>query len=191
MMDERRTITTIIVAHGPRPHPLPKTTDEVGYPAEWNVDLGRPRGRPEDIVGPVLPDREVTQTFVCEDDELAKVEVMIALYARVNHCHVAMELREESPDGPMLASEVICADRLRDNNWWRVEFPRIENARGRRFALVLKSTDSTIDNCVTAYYTSAQVPGRETLRVGRHERPGNVLHFHTWWSKDSADDGTW
>ena len=184
MMAEVRTITTILVARGPRAHPLPRTSDEVGYPAEWNVDLGRPRGRPEGVVGPINCDREVVQTFVCEDDRLDKIEVMMATYARVNHCTIHVELHEDSREGATLAHAEFPADGLRDNDWLRMEFPAIENTRSRRFALVLRSPNAGPDDTVTAYYTSAAVPGRETLTVARREKPGNVLHFHTRWSKD-------
>ena len=164
--------------------PLPKTTDEVGYPAEWNVDLGRPRGRPEGVVGPITPEREVVQTFISEDDQIDRVEVMLAMYARINRCTVVVELHEESSTGPLLASREYPAETMVDNDWLRVEFPRVENARGRRFALVLRSPDGGGEHAITAYYTSAAVPGRETLSVARCARPGNVLHFHTRWSKD-------
>jgi SAM-dependent methyltransferase len=184
MMAEVRTITTILVARGPRPHPLPKTTDEVGYPAEWNVDLGRPRGRPEGVVGPINCDREVVQTFVSEDDSLDKVEVMMATYSRTNRCTVIVELHADSADGPTLARREVRGETLVDNDWLRVEFPTVENARGRRFALVLRAPDAGPDDAVTAYYTSVAVPGREALTVARREKTGNVLHFHTRWSKD-------
>ncbi len=184
MMAETRTITTIIVARGPRAHPLPKTSDETGYPAEWNVDLGRPRGRPEGVVGPINCDREVSQTFVCEEPELSKIEIMMATFARVNHCSVIVELHADSPDGPMIARCDIQGDTLIDNDWLRLEFPKIKNAQGRKFAIVIKSPDARPDDCVTAYYTSAAVPGREILRVARLEKQGNFLHFHTRWSKD-------
>lgn len=184
MMDEVRTITTIIVARGPRPHPLPKTQDEVGYPDEWNVDLGRPRGRPEGVVGPILPDREVAQTFACEEAELSKVEIMIATYARANQCTLLVELRDGDANGRTLSRHEVECESLRDNDWLRLEFPLIENAQGRRFTLVLRSPDASPDNMITAYYTSVPVPGRETLRVGRLDKPGHILHFHTRWSKD-------
>lgn len=184
MMAEVRTITTIIVARGPRPHPLPRTSDETGYPAEWHVDLGRPRGRPEGVVGPIHCDRDVSQTFVCEEDELSKVEIMMATFARINKCTVVVELHSETPDGPTLGRCEFRGETLVDNDWLRVEFPKIENALGRRFALVIRSPDATPDNDVTAYYTSAAVPGREVLKVAKHEKRDRVLHFHTRWSKD-------
>ncbi len=184
MMDELRTITTIIVARGPRAHPLPRTQDEIGYPTEWNVDLGRPRGRPEGVVGPINCDREVAQTFVCEDEALSKIEIMMATYARTNQCSMIVELRDGSANGPVLASQSTRGETLVDNDWLRVEFPTIENAKGRRFALVLRSPDARPDHMLTAYYTSVQVPGREALRVARLEKPGQILHFHTRWSKD-------
>ena len=184
MMDEVRTITTILVARGPRPHPLPRTEDEVGYPAEWNVDLGRPRGRPEGVLGPINRDREIVQTFVSEDEELSRIEIMMATYARQNRCTIAVELRDGGAEGPTLARHETASGKLIDNDWMRIEFPAITGAMGRRFALVIQSPDAGEDDTVTAYYTSAEVPGREELRVGKRDKPGNFLHFHTRWSKD-------
>lgn len=183
MMAEARNITTIIVARGPRAFPLPRTSDETGYPAEWNVDLGRPRGRPEDVVGPINCDREVHQTFVCEEDEIAKVEIMFATYARVNTCKVYIDLHEGHADGPRIGRCEVEAEAIRDNDWVRVEFPTIANTKGRRFTLVLRAPDARPDDTVTAYYTSASVPGRETFKVANRVRTGQVLHFHTRWSK--------
>lgn len=183
MMKEWRTITTIIVARGPRPHPLPKTTDELGYPAEWNVDLGRPRGRPEGVVGPIHESREVVQTFVCDEDDLNQIEVMMATYARVNDSTLEVSLRRESAQGEVVAqSEYRTADMI-DNDWLRLHFPPVANSRGTRFALVLRAPTARPDHSVTAYYTSALVPGRETLKVGRLDRPGNCLHMHVFGGK--------
>lgn len=185
MMSETRTITTVIVARDPRPHPLPRTWDEVGYPAEWNANalLNRPRGRPEGVVGPILGECTVTQTFVCEDESLDKIEIMMATYARTNRCTVVFELRADAADGPVLARSEHRAEEMRDNDWLRISFPTIAATQGRRFAIVLRSPDARHDDAVTAYYTSTALPGREILCVGRCERPGNSLHFRTRWSK--------
>ena len=179
MMTEKRTATTVIIAHGPREYPLPKTSDELGYPAEWNVDLGRPRGRPEGDLGPIHGERTVTQTFVCEEESLENIEIMMATYARRNETTLDVSLHRESASGEVLAKTIYDASTFRDNDWLQFTFPKIEKTAGKRFALVLRSPERDLDNCVTAYYTSAAVPGRESLKVGRTERVGNVLHFHT------------
>ncbi len=184
MMAELNTITTILVARGPRANPLPKVSDERGYPADWNVDLGPSRGHAEGNLGPIHCDRPVVQTFVCQDDQLDGLEIVMATYCRVNQCTLVVELRAESADGPILAQSEFPCESIRDNEWLRMEFPAIERTRDRRFALVLRSPDSRLDNAVTAFYTSDAVPGREALTVAHRLWPGNVLRFQTRWSRD-------
>lgn len=179
MMNEPMTITTIIVAHGPRPHPLPKTTDEIGYPKHWNVDLNRPRGRPEGVVGPIFGDTAVSQTFVCEDEELSKLEIMMATYARQNESDLEVTLRRDTEQGAIVAQTFVDTASMRDNDWIQLEFPAVRDTKGKRFVLTLRAPDALNEKAVTAYYTNAAVPGRETLKVGNRVQLNRALHFHT------------
>ena len=174
-------------ARNPRPHPLPKTTDEVGYPAEWNVDLAAPgpprrRRRPHQPASARSSRRSSPRRTGIDPGRGHDGD----LRPRVNNCDLDVSLRTRSrAHGPLVAR----ARSTRPRSPWSTTTgsarvpTRVANARGRRFALVLRSPEADSDHAVTAYYTSADVPGREMLKVGRLEPPGNVLHMHTYGAK--------
>jgi SAM-dependent methyltransferase len=179
MMTEVRTIGTIIVARDPRRHPLPRTADELGYPAHWKVDPSRPRVYSAGVVGPIHGDFEVTQTFVCDDDGLRRIDLIFATYQRVNDSTLEVSLHGDSATGREVAKGSFPAAAMVDNEKVHFDFPPIANSRGSRFTLVLRAPTARIDNSVAVHYTDSAIAGREPLTVGGMDRPGNWLRFRT------------
>ena len=185
MMAEVRTITTD--PRGPRPPSrIPcrrPPTRSATRPSGTSTSAAR-EAAPKGVVGPIHGDREVVQTFVCEEDTIDKVEIMMATYARTNRCTVIVELHADSADGPVLARREIAGRDARSTTTgsaWSSRPSRTPGAAGSPWSC--RSPDAGPDDTVTAYYTSAAVPGREALTVARREKAGNILHFHTRWSK--------
>lgn len=189
MMTEIKTMTTIVVARKPRSKPLPKSPDEMAYPAEWNVEWDyakntlRRAGKSEGTLGAIYGDRVLEQGFTCLVENLSEIQAFLATYARVNDSTLTMTLHRDTADGPVVARVDADAREIRDNEWHRFPFAPIAGSKDQRYVLTLSSRDARPDNSVTAYYTSDELPGRDSVRVGKVERAGNILQFHTRWSE--------
>ena len=177
MMAQPRTITTVFVCHDPRPSSLPRTAAETAYPADWDIVDGRPKRAAQGIVGPILPDRRIVQTFRCGFNGLRRIDIMMDTYGRVRHSSLLIQVRYDSIEGPIIVELARKAEQIHDRYWNSFEFDPIADSKDRAIALVLQGVEDWPREAVTAYYTDKTFPGAEQLCVNWLPYPGSLwLH---------------
>ncbi|MDQ3707562.1 MAG: YfhO family protein [Chloroflexota bacterium] len=105
------------------------------------------------VVGPITGDAQPGQTFVATRNNLMRVRVFGATYARQNVGQLVFHLKD-SPDAPQdLATVQVDTSQLKDNAYWDFDFPPIPDSMGRTFYFYLESPDAPELQAVTAHFS--------------------------------------
>lgn len=122
-----------------------------------------PRGGGYVPLGPIGDGREVALTIPVRHDGLRRIDLLTATYARENAGQWQWTLRHE--DGRVLASGAVAQRDLRDNDWWRLEWPPVAGTAGRRVTLTLRADGAAPGTGATVLATATPSTVGTTLRV--------------------------
>lgn len=131
-------------------------------------------------IGPIVSGRPVRQEFVTRQEGLSGVSVRTATYARSNTGTVTFSvvaLKDGRED--VVYSVTKDASAVRDNEWFSVSFPSQATA-GRRFAVVVATSQSAPEKAITLWYLAGNPYPDGDLTVGPTRVNGDLalqLHF--------------
>jgi hypothetical protein len=111
------------------------------------------------LVGPINQNGSIKQSFVAENDNLFRVNVKLATYARKNNCHVTLTLLDEA--NLPIATQKMDGETMTDNTFYKFKFKSIEHSKGKLYSIEIKS-DGTVENSISAWKSNADVylPGK-------------------------------
>jgi len=118
-------------------------------------DAAQPR--PTKPAGEIIHTRTVGQTFVATADNLSRIDLLMASYARRNHGPVVFCLRESTASDVDIVRIEIEAGSVKDNRWRTFRFEPIRDSGGRSFYLFLESPEATPGNAVTVWQSARDV----------------------------------
>ena len=104
-------------------------------------------------VGEIYGEKKVGQTFFCEKDEMDRIDVLLATYARINSGKITFHLREKS--GTIdVRTVTVDANYIKDTRYHQFIFAPIENSKNKSYEFYIESPDSSPWNAITIWYTS-------------------------------------
>jgi hypothetical protein len=125
---------------------------------------GRGHPAPEDrMMQELVNGNSVEQTFVCPEDNLARIDVKLSTRGRMNFCLVGFQLKDERT-GRVVAESEYYAPHINDCVWVPVTFPAVPSSAGRTYRIVLRSQDGR--------------PGAAVAPVRVDDAPGGNGHLY-------------
>ena len=127
--------------------------------------------------GEITSDVALRQSFLSDINNLSRIDILLATYARKNSGLLKVELIE---DGNKLVYRKIVSDSsLHDNSFFSIKFTPIKESRKHNFLIVLSSPYGYSGNAVTAWLTSSISPGFIEARIPGTSPPA-FLVFNTY-----------
>lgn len=118
--------------------------------------------------GEIYGSLKVGQTFVSPANDLYRIDILLATYARENDRDVIFHLRH-TPEGEDLATIRFNASQVEDNSFYRFDFSPIANSAGHPFYLFLESPHSEPGNAITIWGVTEDV--YQEGKAYRNHRP--------------------
>jgi hypothetical protein len=135
-------------------------------------DAAQPRfGQP---AGEIAGAHTVGQTFIATVDNLHRIDVLMATYARTNRGPVVFYLRDDPAGARDLARIEIEAATIRDNKYHTFRFAPIPDAAGRSFYFALEAPEATPGNAVTVWQMARDVYPDGHVVVGGQPGEGDL-----------------
>jgi hypothetical protein len=139
----------------------------------------------DQVVGEILAGEEIGQTFHVEGDELFRVDLSLATFARPNEGFVEIVLRTDPSADTAITSEIVDVSTIADNRYFEFTFPPISTENRRDFYIGIKSLDGQPGNAITVWSNSQNVyQGGAFWRDG--ERTDGDLCFQAY-TKEIVD----
>lgn len=135
-------------------------------------DMAQPR--PARPAGEIAGPHTVGQTFVATTDNLSRIDVLMATYARRNHGPVVFYLRESLTGSQDLARIEFEAATVQDNAYHAFRFPPIPNSAGQRFYFFLAAPQATPGNAVTIWQAARDVYPDGNVIIGGQPGEGDL-----------------
>ncbi|MDX1416337.1 MAG: hypothetical protein R3293_19215 [Candidatus Promineifilaceae bacterium] len=136
------------------------------FPRAWTQEQAAP-GVPENTPLAFFGNNQISQSFISGNDNLSMIELWLA---GEPDRKVFLSLTD---DQDLALSGELSLRKGRDGGYYRLEFPNIDDAKGRRFLVTLTAPDATIDvPVVTRTVGGDRLSG--TLRLNENNRPGNL-----------------
>ncbi|MEA3346429.1 MAG: hypothetical protein U9Q78_09365 [Chloroflexota bacterium] len=132
-------------------------------------------------VGEIRGSRTVGQTFVASHDELSRVDVQLATYARRNTQPVIFHLRSAPSASTDIATIAFEAEEVRDNAYRPFRFSPITDSEGRSFYFFLESPTSEPGDAITMWHSPDDVYEEGELYINGR-RQGGDLAFRTYYN---------
>jgi hypothetical protein len=130
-------------------------------------------------VGEIVIGSEFIQSFKAERDGLIAVSPYFATGARVNKCHLEIEILDDK--GDILVSKNISVEGIGDNSRYNIYFPRVDKSAGMLFGLKIYSRDCVGGNAITAWRTKEDVYNGGNLTHNRVLLAGDldlIIYYH-------------
>jgi hypothetical protein len=96
----------------------------------------------------IFGENHLGQTFIMNNNNLARLEIMLGTHARDNDKDVTFELWELEPKQRRLEKISLNASAVRDNLYQSFSFKPIKNSKAKKYFFSLSSPDSTPDNSI-------------------------------------------
>ena len=127
--------------------------------------------KPVHVVGELIGQRCIGQSFVARRDNLYRIDVLLSTYGRRNTRDVILHLKELSSTPQDLATVRINASLLADNSYARFVFNPQQESQGKSYYFFLESPESIPGDAVTLWgYSHVDLP---PARLYRNERPSD------------------
>lgn len=135
---------------------------------------------------PFSDGRHLSFTFPVRHDGLRRLDLFVATHRRTNTGRWRWTLADDA--GVTVASGVIEQGALRDNDWWPLDFPPVEQSAGRRFTLDVHGQGGGYMDSATFWLTAAPSPLDTTLIVDG-QPDARALWFRTFTTAPDRFDG--
>ncbi len=135
--------------------------------ADWNV-------------GPLVADRIVSQQFVANVYDLARIDLLFGTYNRRNSSSLVLALDSIPPDDSSFRAVWIDTDSLRDNSYYQWRFQPLPRSAGRQFVLSVWSPDAGEGQSVTLWASKENAYPEGILSIGNAPMAAASINFSTY-----------
>jgi len=129
-------------------------------------------------IGEIHSSITVGQTFLCTENNLNRIDVLLATYARINTEDVIFHLREWNSSQD-LVKIVVNAKEIKDNSYHVFRFEPIRDSRGKMYYFFIESPNSTPGNAITVWYSTEDVYENGVTYLN-HKPVSGDLHFRVY-----------
>ncbi len=137
-------------------------------------------------VGEIHGSRTVGQTFVSHENDLSRIEVLLATYARKNSYPVTFRLKESPDDAGDIATITINAARVKDNAFQQFRFAPIPDSEGKSYFFAVESPESVTGNAITLWHDPDDAYDEGAMYVDG-QATGGDLAFRTYYGRGLGD----
>ncbi|MBS3819993.1 hypothetical protein KGY73_10905 [bacterium] len=102
-------------------------------------------------VGEIQGERKVGQTFVASYDNLKAVELLMANYGRELTGEIIFHLKKSIPASDDVVVKKVDAARVKDNRYFRYQFPEIQDSGGKKYYFYLEAPEAKPGNAATIW----------------------------------------
>jgi hypothetical protein len=138
------------------------------------------QSRYSEPVGEIHGSRTVGQTFVSHENDLSRIDVMLATYARKNTSSVTFRLKKNPDDADAIATITIHAARVKDNAFHRFAFAPIPDSKDKSYFFAIESPESVAGNAITIWHDPDGAYDEGTMYVDG-QATGGDLAFRTYY----------
>ena len=102
-----------------------------------------------DIAGEITKGMDLIQSFPCEEDNLERIQILLATFARTNHSTVQFDLSGDG--GNVIRQWTVDAAQLKDSSYYTLKLDRkLTDCKGKTYSLHITSDAETGDG-ITVY----------------------------------------
>lgn len=141
------------------------------HPVPWHAPVGPIHGR-----------REVVQSFISRQDNLAGLDIYLGTYGRTNQGQLTVSLRAEEAGPEPLFQERFEMAGLRDNAPLEIRFEPLAGLQGRRLNLCLAAPESDRNNGVAVWANNHLLPAQGGRLAFGEETKAGAMAFRTWFA---------
>jgi hypothetical protein len=145
-------------------------------------------------VGEIYGDNKVGQTFSADYDGLSGIEPLLATYNRKNTGKFLFHLKQGGTDAKDISSYPVDIREVKDNSYFHLSFPKIEDSKGKTYYFYLEAPQSRPGNAITIWYHTSDsykngekilngIPSQGDLAFKTAYRPGLVKGLSTFLEK--------
>ena len=142
------------------------------YQAESNFPVG-------EIVGGI----EIGQTFYCDNNNLARIKVMLATFNRRNYQDIIFHLKSSPAEEKDIYTETFNASGVADDAYKSFDFPSIPDSKGKTFYFSLESSGSKVGDAITIWATNEDKYEKGAMYKNGEKQTGD-LRFFTYFLKN-------
>ena len=125
-------------------------------------------------VGEITKGVEIGQTFYCSRSNLARIEVALATYNRLNHQEVIFHLKKSPRDKKDIYTKKFKASNVIDNEYRSFDFPPLPDSKGKMFYFSFESPLSKRGDAITAWASSENKYKKGTLYLNGKKSKGDL-----------------
>ncbi|WZL73645.1 hypothetical protein QBE52_02605 [Clostridiaceae bacterium 35-E11] len=124
-------------------------------------------------VGELINGMEVGQTFIAKEDNLSRIGITLATYARENDKEIEFGIREYGQKQNIKTIKFFAED-VEDNKIKEFKFMPILDSKGKKYYFYLKSQDSFSGNAITIWKTSGDSFEKGEIYVNNSKDTGDL-----------------
>jgi hypothetical protein len=136
-------------------------------------------------VGEIYGEKQIGQTFFCDKDEMDRIDVLLATYARINSGKIIFHLRENTGNTD-IRTITIDAKYVKDTKYHQFIFEPVEDSKNKSYEFYFTSPDSSPGNAITIWSTqeNSYDGGDATINHKPIKGDLNFKVFHTFDTSD-------
>jgi len=134
-------------------------------------------------IGEIIQGTEIGQTFTCDNNNLTRIDVMLATYKRKNHQDIIFRLKYSPDDAVAIHTEKFSAADVVDNAYRSFEFPLIPDSNGKMFYFSFESPQSSPGDAITVWANKKNHYKQGSVYINRKKSSGD-LRFVTYFIED-------
>lgn len=136
-------------------------------------------------IGEIYGDIVVGQSFVATEDQLTRVDVKLATYARKNTEDIIFGIREAT-SAQDITNVTVKAEKIKDNAYYTFSFDPILESKGKSYVFYIYSPKSVPGNAITIWYSTEGEYGNGTAFLNNNPIQGD-LSFRTYHTHSVLD----
>ena len=132
--------------------------------------------------GEIYGEKKIGQTFKAQYDALCAVDVLMATYKRDITGEIIFHLKREVGASDDLFQKKVDAQKIKDNRYFRYEFPEIEDSKGKRYFFYFEAAEAKPGNALTIWANDADRYFEGEKIIDREAAQGDLI-FKTVYDK--------
>jgi len=137
-------------------------------------------------IGEIYGDTIVGQSFVATENNLNRVDIKLATYARENTGDIIFGIREATSAQQDIANVTVRAESIMDNAYHSFTFDPVLESKGKSYFFYIYSPESTPGNAITIWYNAGDVYSNGTAQINDNPIEGD-LSFRTYYTHTLLD----
>ena len=105
-----------------------------------------------EVLGELFNNKLIQQHFLCNSNNLCRIDIKLATYMRTNKGVLRISLSELG--GKLIQSKNIDMSKVEDNSWVSFYLKNIDKSKNKSYVLSLQGVNSLLGKSVTCYYNS-------------------------------------